>query len=141
MRLYDAYKRGFITQAQYEYLLLHGKVPASNYTVSEVLNTTVLAPNYSTGFTTDSYVTILSKDVSGVHKQSITLHNIGTRYSLQYEIYFYNNGIIFNTLSGIVQPSDTFLSITCDPCDSICVTAKSSVPGSFTEYEAGLSVN
>lgn len=137
MRLYDAYRLGFLTRDQYYRFLSSGLSPNSAYTLPDdfVINT----PNYVSGMTTSIMTNVLESVTIGSIKQSITIFNTGYTNSLNVQIDCYVANILSDTIDNItVVPRDTYFLETSSAFQKIVIKVQDTISGQHTTFEAGI---
>lgn len=136
MRIYDAYRQGLLTIAQYQARLDAGETPNAIY-----IGTEIEVPEYShyiSGTSIDTSVSIISESISNTIKQSIVIKNTGTTNSINAIIEYYIADILVRTISETIANSTTFLLETEYAASDVNVKISDTVSGSHSTYEIGI---
>ena len=137
MRLYDAYRLGFLTRDQYYSFLSSGLSPNSAYQLPG--DYAIDTPNYASGITTSILSIVLETVTIGSIKQSVTVFNTGYTNSLDVEIDCYVANILSDTISNITVASrDTYFLETSSAFQKIAIKVKDTISGQHTTYEVGV---
>lgn len=139
MRLYDAYRMGYLTREQYIQELNNGGGQNSMY-LPPNQNIIIPTPNYTHGVTTAVSTNVLESDADGSLKQSVSVSNNGGVNSLNAIIEFRVAGILSKTITETIAPLSTFFLETEYAVSQISVNVLDTVSGQHTSFEVGITV-
>lgn len=129
MRLYNAFRRGYITQEQYEHYLDEGFSANSTW-----VDPDPETPDPDIPVSTNSYAEAMNIVSTGMQKKTIAIENLGITNSLDYKIECYVDDILCETIERYVSPENTEVRFINDAYDKIILYVKSTISDSSTTY-------
>ena len=136
MDLYNAYRRGLLTQEEYSALLKKGYSENSPYfPVITQPETPVLSNDFS-GTTTSTLIEVLSYDCSWSRIQNVAVNNTGMSNSMLVVISYYLGDILVAQETASVLPNTVFSLQDESACTLINISVQDSISNLHTTFTA-----
>jgi hypothetical protein len=139
LRLYDAYRRGFLTYSEYQEMLAGGLTANSSYTPG-VPAPIPDVPVSSSGTTTNIPVLTYALDTNTVTAYSVNIVNTGLVNSLSFRIDRIVGDEVIDSLEDYIIANDTFYVNLSSAVDHVYVYVWSKVSEASTTFVVGGSV-
>jgi hypothetical protein len=139
MRLYDAYRRGYITYDQYTEYLDSGLTPDSLY-APPVPDPVPPVPDPENGETTNFETLVYTLDVNTVTAHSVSIENTGGTYPMNFRVDRLVGETVVNSIADNIIPGDVFYVNFATAVDTIEVYVWNKETDHSTTYTVGGSV-